>query len=913
MSRQRRRAENFTDSLSSFQYTISSDTLNSISQDSLDQVKACRLPFNGSTRNSERSGSYAEDSLILDTSTMPGTPVQSVPDLNKRIDLFQSDSLKDESICNGEFQRSCIKVDNKENKDPQCAIKGNTVSREMDALESTSSKKQKGGINYNIHRKKFDIVSATEKNVLKSTTKSWPTFANCESNSDSDINCEYEAEPAGKKKFERILCSLDNQLNQIKEVSQMESTLKRLSGTFINSPKNFTEKLLTIIEESVINNGEDTCNVTAFNLSRLTSEFRKMCKFIEDESWPEWAPSFPSTPSSCEDATLSPICHKFVDGECRKGKLSESINTASLPSTPLSATDVLRRRFFQKISKNHFNGSADSITNIPTNMSSVESFEHLEAQCKTLFPEEQESPGNLHRSFSMPSLLSMSQLNDICDQQMALLNISDSCNEEKLVSSTPNLCSKCTEQPSINKFDLKGAKAWARSVLSTKESDYKSTDISYSKKKAIKFNRRSDLNNINVDEVTNVYTNFDTDELEKTILQDIAEKRKRCLDTVRLITEINADTEIIEEKKSLGISPELSVLNDSPSTANNEAKFLKTLMSCKNYLTYLERQKPFFNLHEKSYAPNSPSQNKDEIGVKNVEGRNSLKKNSKMELPTPRKSPLNLHGIDHHRSPSSARKNSQDYREKTELLKPKLFFTPGKSPPTTKYKRKKTYFPDMCNSPKNNLEEHILKSPHVKGLYRLNYNTIVSPVGMYIRGTDMQLIKNVRAKTDGLLLKSPKKAIKSPVGRNSKQSTPLNGTAKYEETIPLKLNLSPKVGVNQIHKQEVFANAERGSSNTPKNHMILPKVSYKLPLQVKTIKQTKSPKMGNRVRKLLESTESKVVIRHEGRIKSQRKQQDTGTTPTGEIMEIHYEPEDISIHVEQAASKTNFLHKQKRM
>lgn len=53
--------------------------------------------------------------------------------------------------------------------------------------------------------------------------------------------------------------------------------------------------------------------------------------------------------------------------------------------------------------------------------------------------------------------------------------------------------------------------------------------------------------------------------------------------------------------------------------------------------------------------------------------------------------------------------------------------------------------------------KHIVKSPHAEGLYRLNYNTIISPVGMYIRGTDTQLIKNIHAKTDHLLLTPVKK------------------------------------------------------------------------------------------------------------------------------------------------------------
>lgn len=43
----------------------------------------------------------------------------------------------------------------------------------------------------------------------------------------------------------------------------------------------------------------------------------------------------------------------------------------------------------------------------------------------------------------------------------------------------------------------------------------------------------------------------------------------------------------------------------------------------------------------------------------------------------------------------------------------------------------------------------------------LNYDTVISPVGMYIRGTDPHLMKNLRPKTDVMLL-TPQKTQKTP-------------------------------------------------------------------------------------------------------------------------------------------------------
>lgn len=70
--------------------------------------------------------------------------------------------------------------------------------------------------------------------------------------------------------------------------------LKRISHQFAENPTQFTEKLLTLVEESYRPHSKlDSSNVSGVNLSRLTEEFRKICrgyrKGIEDESMPEFS------------------------------------------------------------------------------------------------------------------------------------------------------------------------------------------------------------------------------------------------------------------------------------------------------------------------------------------------------------------------------------------------------------------------------------------------------------------------------------------------------------------------------------------------------------------------------------------------------------------------------------------------
>lgn len=246
--------------------------------------------------------------------------------------------------------------------------------------------------------------------------------------------------------------------------------------------------------------------------------------------------------------------------------------------------------------------------------------------------------------------------------------------------------------------------------------------------------------------------------------------------------------------------------DDESNSLDDETKFLQTLVSCKDYQTYLEKQKPLFKLLKTSNSCSTDtsckvtekSDEKCERKIVSEKETSNIKK-----LPCRRKCALlspNAKSCNLYTSPLSKRQGSEE-KEQKKQVKPKLFTTPGKSPCNKDHKKKKVYFPNMHSPAKDTKVRHILKSPHAEGLYRLNYNTVISPVGMYIRGTDMQLIKNVHAKTDNLLLTPVKKNVKVSLNKNlTQQNTPSRCINKSQEKTPLKINLSPKVNV---HKQEV--------------------------------------------------------------------------------------------------------------
>ncbi|XP_076619839.1 uncharacterized protein LOC143341102 [Colletes latitarsis] len=850
MNRHRRYAGDFTDSINSLQNNTSSEidssTPCSLSIDSLDEERTRKYMSKDSTQRCKHStilaSSSTKDSFMLDTPVLSVASVRSEPDLNKRINLFHSRNLKEQFQYDNGFMHSCNKGEDKENCSPQCAMKDkqlqNRASKKL-VSELTLTTPKKGILqlykklesnkaneasnrdsNYNIDDNKFDAVPVSEENI---------TYTN--------FKCRQVTNET--KKFETILYSLDTRLNQTKESSKPQQILKLLSSEYVHSPRKFNEKLVTITEESIINNGDDICNLSAVNLSRLTAELRKICKFIEDESSPEWPSSPLSTPPLyLKQMLTSPICNKSIPVTKNEQLLISPINSLP-PSTPLSAIDVIKKRFFQKISKNNSDGNTNDLINTSSSISSTESFERLEVQCKRLFPDEKECFQPLQRSVSVPSLLSMTEIENICKEQMALLDVSNTSDTENTILSTPNLLDMHLHQSSL---------------MNNSKNEKELSPKLY--KKSMKISENFDINMANDDKITCNCISLDMDDLKRTLLEDIAKKRKRCLDTARLIKEINADIKLTEEEKSLGMSLKLITENESNSLTCDEAKFLKTLTVCKDYQTYLEKQKPIFNLltNSESCVPEITFENKGNVYFKNDEEiKNSDADCFNMKLSSKAKKNILSPNVKSYTYKSPLLRNrNKEIKEETQYPKAKFFFTPGKTSPSKHYKKKKIYFPSMCSPTKDTKEENILKNSNARGLCKTNYNTVTSPIGMYIRGTDIQLVKNIRAKTDDVSPQFVKKNDKASPNRNSKRTTksPNITNSKTQEKMSLKVNLSPKLGTHLPYKKETSTLVASEVDSTYKSDFLLPKVSYKLPLQVKTIKETKSPKIGACVKKL---------------------------------------------------------------
>ncbi|XP_014234697.1 uncharacterized protein LOC106657609 [Trichogramma pretiosum] len=91
------------------------------------------------------------------------------------------------------------------------------------------------------------------------------------------------------------------------ETNYPSNVLTRLSQKFKKTPARFTEKLVSLLEDSILSlespkSKPNSANSSGISLNRMTGEFRKLCKYIDDgkkmiadESMPEWAPTFNMT------------------------------------------------------------------------------------------------------------------------------------------------------------------------------------------------------------------------------------------------------------------------------------------------------------------------------------------------------------------------------------------------------------------------------------------------------------------------------------------------------------------------------------------------------------------------------------------------------------------------------------------
>ncbi|XP_050450098.1 uncharacterized protein LOC126850801 [Cataglyphis hispanica] len=743
-------------------------------------------------------------------------------------------SIKNQDVINKKLQRSksCSMLYSNLKKDANHNIKSRYFS-----VASTDSATRKSSYE-KIDTILFNALSLSKPSILSNKTNDFHSTSEDQkydlTNSDTSSK-----EQVSSFELKTFLHSLEQQ--KPNETVVQERLLRRLSANFYNSPKTFTEKLLTIIEESVIN--DDSCAQLEYpevSLCRLTEELRKMCKFIEDETIPEW-PQSPSMSTS--------ICLRQRSRE-PKSPLQKSINAFTSRDKDLYLDMPVSPRCKIKSPKKICQHTLKTSKNIVYNTKnplhdSTSTFESLEAFCEKLYADEFRAlpikEKNLLPSQNIESIL------DVCENQMASLENSLDIHEQlKKAAFTSNLASQSNNKvPETQNLQYK---------LLTHEK-YNKTD---SKKISDTFKQWTKDNKS--------YETIEPDDLENTIMYEIAKKRQRCLDTAKVIMEIDTNSELVKEKQ---ICPK--IVNDSLST--NDAKFMETLMSVKRYQEYLEEHKSILNLFRpkscSSRIPDKKDVQTKEISRKDFGSRRLGDKVENAILEEPEFSRMRKKS----RSPLLAKCSTN----KLVVSKPRLFVTPGKTVVKKSCKPKRTYFPNLVQGMSK--EKNV--SSHLKNIYRQieSYDHVVSPVGIYIKGTDPHLMKNLRPKTDENLLTPRKKQI-----MQSRSPKP-------------KFRLSPK------QTKETMTKTVVRDENIAHN-FLHPKVHYKLPSHVRTIKETENRKVGNRIKELLRSTQDKVVIRHEDRIKSVQ-------TNYLKQPEIHYDSAEESVHIEQTARKTCFSRIQK--
>lgn len=704
------------------------------------------------------------------------------PDLNKCINLFQDEQLSKEHHTFKEYSNldamlSEIKVsrdiesqhlNKKQTVEIQCnLIRDRPYAMSLNSLEDAivSTKDQdvindriqrskscsilynnlKRDTNHNVKTDYFcvpPINTATRKNshekihtIFDPLSKSLSKLSILSKKNDShllekDQKCDsISSETSSKEQFNSFelrtfLQSVEHQ-KPLKEAAVQERLLRRFSANFYNSPKTFTERLLTIIEESVVN--DDSCAPLEYpnvSLCRLTEELRKMCKFIEDETIPDW-------PQSPQRISLSICMRQRSQG--LKSPFQKSLNTFTSRDNSLAQCNIKSpKKICQHMPKNILYNTKSPLHD------STSTFESLEAFCEKFYADECKTAPIKEKNSSQPPLQNLDSILHACENQMASLESSLNIHEQ---------LKKAAMFTSDLKSQYKVPEAQSRLFIHEKHNKANSKKVPDTFKQLTRHNKS--------------YEMIEPDDLENTLMYEIAKKRQRCLDTAKVMMEIDTNSEPVKQ-----ICPEI-VNNESSSTS--DSKFIETLMSVKRYQEYLEKHKSVLNSF-RTGPSNSYISDKKDVGTKemtrgNFDSRHLGDRVENATLKVPKFSRMGKKS----RSPSPMKCSTNKM-----VSKPKLFVTPGKMSINKSCKPKRTYFTSPNLVMGMNKKKKFNVSPHPKSIYRQieNYDHVVSPVGMYIKGTDPHLMQNLRPKTNENLLTPKKKQIRSPKPKVKFQLSP---------------------------------------------------------------------------------------------------------------------------------------------
>ncbi|XP_011882734.1 PREDICTED: uncharacterized protein LOC105570264 [Vollenhovia emeryi] len=764
MSNQRRRAHDFTASLTSFRQTVSDDesssTMSRVSSDNTSydirskqhrgdlhsQSKhtksresvilagslvsqqyhslsdSCDIAKNCNTAHDNRQPQRSDMWNMSDDST---SYTSHKFDLNKCINLFDNEQLKEDTLeeqLSATLSKTVIgeRVHRRLSRDPTVGRHNcNSLRRSMSAdslrrqallnREFTRSKSYttldqmlNRDTNYNLKAGELFSPSRTVKLIFSfdvPTSRKSPTlpsekgdFCYAKDSERRDTMSSTTSKGALNLKSElvKLLRSLPDE-KPLKEATTQRHFLRRLSANCQDSPRVFTERLLTIIEESVLIDDSGEVSMRRFN-----EKLQKMHKFIEDETVPEW----PQSPGTSTPTPISGTKRKSQEHRADSSRRSRTHGTPDLGLvTPVSTrrdvkspNKIRRRRSRNSCRPRDFNDNTTT-------------FENLEAYCQKFFPYENKTSSASDKIQSESPPRQMDNFRRACESQMASLDSSINIYEEirKAGTCASNFASQNVQTPE--------AQDRQRGPASCE-------NIKCSRKVSSTFKRRTECGR-------RYKTAEQLDDLESTLMYEIARKRQRCLDTAKVLIEIDANLEstAASEQKY----PEIRVTEASPTMTTSDEKFMKVLMCVKNYQDYLEEYKPLLNQLHRLRSTSRDAGATKTLGEKL--GTSSVLSGHKKTLRTPRTPKLSPRKT----SPSSAKLSAN----KTVVSKPRLFVTPGKQSVNKGCKPKRIYFPNLM--PKQNKQESNI-NPHAKKIYQQmgNYDHVISPVAQYIKGTEQK-------------------------------------------------------------------------------------------------------------------------------------------------------------------------------
>lgn len=417
-------------------------------------------------------------------------------------------------------------------------------------------------------------------------------------------------------KIWNALTTFNRSLNSDKNGLQShQKVLSRLSQEFQSSPTKFAEKLVTIIEESMMPSASDQKDCSGISVSRMTTEFRKLCKFIEDESMPEWILSPEVIPE--QDEVEEQIENQSIDFVDDESNLDDSI-VETFVSTPFGNNCAMN---YEETPKGIFRfkesplSSGKKLVNKAIKDSRFNetnhSFEYWESMCNGVYLHQRVTPQGLRRSISLPDspVTKLNRIRSTCEEQLASL---DDTALDQMRNEKPRYFHDFTEDtfgsfsPKTFKQETtrtpKGKKYFSDDTEETKKTKKAATRIlrkSPKKQKSILRQRES----------VEGYSPNCEDDLDKSLIAELAQRRQRCFETAKLMMELDKNDPIISDRMDdAGFLAKLGSPNKSLSLPGNNREFLNTINHCMEYEDFLlKKRKSIFQIIQHPKASDTDS------------------------------------------------------------------------------------------------------------------------------------------------------------------------------------------------------------------------------------------------------------------------------------------------------------------